>query len=287
MQLLDYFQSYTGVMELLNDKFRNLSVYIWISHHELLSVVALTALLLAACSVGVQTTKVGNFQIAPDFEIETFENVNHQKGEFVSLSGFEGKPVVINFWYPSCPPCRVEMPDLEATFKKYNPKGFRKSHGESERKDAMMLLARIRDGESLSLYYKMIDVDARDFIQNDRFWGPTCNLANALLNQPEMTGDEMHLAILDSFKKYNDDGVEFLGVQSLILDTVEDGQEFIDEFGITFAIGPDIDGAVLIDYGIVNFPSTVFLDKNHEIVRVWAGILTAERLDEIIEPLIQ
>ena len=204
MQLLDDFQSYTGVMELLNDKFRNLSVYIWISHHELLSVVALTALLLAACSVGVQTTKVGNFQIAPDFEIETFENVNYQKGEFVSLSGFEGKPVVINFWYPSCPPCRVEMPDLEATFK-----------------------------------------------------------------------------------KYNDDGVEFLGVQSLILDTVEDGQEFIDEFGITFAIGPDIDGAVLIDYGIVNFPSTVFLDKNHEIVRVWAGILTAERLDEIIEPLIQ
>ena len=37
----------------------------------------------------------------------------------------------------------------------------------------------------------------------------------------------------------------------------------------------------------MNFPSTVFLDKNHEIVRVWAGILTAEKLDEIIEPLIQ
>ena len=66
----------------------------------------------------------------------------------------------------------------------------------------MTLLARIRDGESLSLYYKMIDVDARDFIQNDRFWGPTCNLDNALLNQPEMSGNEVHSAIVESFKKY-------------------------------------------------------------------------------------
>jgi peroxiredoxin len=190
-------------MGMFNDALRTLPAGIGLSRRGLLGIVALSALLLAACSAGVQTTKVGDFEVAPDFEIEAFENINFQKGELVSVSGFEGKPVVVNFWYPSCPPCRLEMPDLEATFN-----------------------------------------------------------------------------------KHKDDGVEFLGVQSLILDTVEDGQEFIDEFGITYAIGPDTDGSVLIDYGIVNFPSTVFLDKNHEIVRVWAGILTAEKLDEIIEPMI-
>ena len=88
--------------------------------------------------------------------------------------------------------------------KRYNPKGFRKHHGESDRKVAMSFLGRVREGESLSLYYKLIDLDARNFIQNDRFWGAICNLANSLLNQPEMFGKEVHLAILESFKKYND-----------------------------------------------------------------------------------
>jgi len=191
-------------MEMISDALKRFPTGIGLSRRGLLGVVAFSSLLLAACSAGVQTTKVGDFEVAPDFEVEAFGNINYEPGELVSVSGFKGKPVVVNFWYPSCPPCRLEIPDLEATFN-----------------------------------------------------------------------------------KHKDDGVEFLGVQSLILDTVEDGQEFIDEFGITYAVGPDADGSVLIDYGIVNFPSTVFLDKNHEIVRVWAGILTAEKLDEIIEPLIQ
>jgi len=85
--------------------------------------------------------------------------------------------------------------------KRYNPKGFRKYHGEGDRADALSFLGRVREGESLSLYYKMIDLDARNFVQNDRIWGVICNLANALLNQPEMSGDEVHSAILESFNK--------------------------------------------------------------------------------------
>ena len=85
--------------------------------------------------------------------------------------------------------------------KRYNPKGFRKYHGEGDRADALSFLGRVREGESLSLYYKLIDLDARNFVQNDRIWGVICNLANALLNQPEMSGDEVHSAILESFKK--------------------------------------------------------------------------------------
>ena len=34
-----------------------------------------------------------------------------------------GSPVVVNFWYAGCPPCRAEAPDLKAVSEAYGPKG--------------------------------------------------------------------------------------------------------------------------------------------------------------------
>jgi thiol-disulfide isomerase/thioredoxin len=133
------------------------------------------------------------------FQLTLFGNENHEAGSTLNLSDHLGKPVVLNFWYPSCPPCRLEMPDLEAASRKH--------------------------------------------------------AAN---------------------------GVEFIGIMSLVLDTVADGQDFIDEFGITYAIGPDSDGSILIDNKVIGFPTTIFLNADHEVVRKWAGILDAEKLDELI-----
>ena len=44
-------------------------------------------------------------------------------GNQVSSTDFLGKVVVLNFWYASCPPCRLESKDLEALNQKYAPKG--------------------------------------------------------------------------------------------------------------------------------------------------------------------
>ncbi|KGP73485.1 TlpA family protein disulfide reductase [Pontibacillus yanchengensis] len=55
--------------------------------------------------------KVG--EKAPDVELETLD------GETVHLSDFEGEPVFLNFWATWCPPCKVEMPEMQTFHEKY------------------------------------------------------------------------------------------------------------------------------------------------------------------------
>ena len=40
------------------------------------------------------------------------------------LQELKGKVVLVNFWATWCPPCRKEMPDLQALFDKYKNQGF-------------------------------------------------------------------------------------------------------------------------------------------------------------------
>jgi peroxiredoxin len=41
-----------------------------------------------------------------------------------SLSGLRGKVVLVNFWATSCVSCVKEMPDLVATHRKFQPRGY-------------------------------------------------------------------------------------------------------------------------------------------------------------------
>ena len=55
-------------------------------------------------------------RLAPDFTLIDLE------GDSVTLSDFQGKAVFINFWATWCPPCRAEMPDIEAVYQEYKSK---------------------------------------------------------------------------------------------------------------------------------------------------------------------
>jgi thiol-disulfide isomerase/thioredoxin len=47
----------------------------------------------------------------------TLQNLD---GEMVSLSDFQGKPVLLNFWATTCPPCLIEMPLIQETADRFS-----------------------------------------------------------------------------------------------------------------------------------------------------------------------
>ena len=46
------------------------------------------------------------------------------QGNSWHLRDLKGKVVLVNFWATWCPPCRKEMPDLQALYDKYQDQGF-------------------------------------------------------------------------------------------------------------------------------------------------------------------
>jgi len=81
-------------------------------------------LLLAACGDSAKSDKGVNEYapkigyLAPDFQLKDYN------GNLIKLSDFKGKPVIINFWATWCPPCRAEMPEIEAAYRKYKKDGL-------------------------------------------------------------------------------------------------------------------------------------------------------------------
>ena len=51
--------------------------------------------------------------LAPDFTLATLD------GSTVRLADLRGKVVLLNFWATWCPPCKAEMPDLDALQRIY------------------------------------------------------------------------------------------------------------------------------------------------------------------------
>jgi peroxiredoxin len=54
---------------------------------------------------------------APDFEVTIIDEHGDPRDR-VRLSDFAGQPVWLNFWGSWCPPCREEMPEIQAAYEK-------------------------------------------------------------------------------------------------------------------------------------------------------------------------
>jgi peroxiredoxin len=79
------------------------------------AIVTLAALMLASCGTP-SCPEIGGQ--APNFTLETVQ------GESLSLSDFQGKPVIINFWSTRCGPCVIEMPIIQEVYDKQPNQGL-------------------------------------------------------------------------------------------------------------------------------------------------------------------
>lgn len=91
----------------------------------------------------------GQKAMAPDF------TVYDGSGQAVTLSGFRGKPVVLNFWASWCGPCRMEMPEFDQEAKQQQGKvQFVMVNMTSEGETAEKASAFVREkGYSLPVFY--------------------------------------------------------------------------------------------------------------------------------------
>ena len=81
-----------------------------------------------------------------------------------------------------------------------------------------------------------------------------------------------------------------IGVQLLGLDTAEDGQKFVNDLNVNYMLGPDrqggASGEILKNYQVQGFPTTIFIDRDQNIVRTWSGALNLEKLEELIQEIL-
>ncbi|MBI2911451.1 MAG: TlpA family protein disulfide reductase [Chloroflexi bacterium] len=172
-------------------------------------VLALATVGLAACAAAAPLPDLGSVPLrgADDFPIAVYQGQDVVGGAQVSYSQImdTGKPVVLNFWAGLCPPCRVEMPDLEATYAQYG--------------DRVLLFG--------------LDV------------GP------------------------------------FVGLGSN-----EDGQKLLKELKVTYPAGTTSSAEVVRRYEIQGMPTTVFIAPDGKVVQKWTGLLTKNKLKELIEKLL-
>ena len=75
-----------------------------------------TTLLTVGCQSKPATTSgsvegIEKGDVAPDFQLYNLG------GEPIALSDFQDKPVLINFWATTCPPCRAEMPYIQQLYE--------------------------------------------------------------------------------------------------------------------------------------------------------------------------
>ena len=70
------------------------------------------------------------------------------------------------------------------------------------------------------------------------------------------------------------------------LGTREEGRALLVELGVRYPAGTTFNEAVARDYEILSMPTTLFITADGRIVRSWSGLLTEEKLNELVDELI-
>lgn len=133
---------------------------------------------------------------APELSLTDLE------GNPVSLQDLQGTVVLVNNWATWCPPCKAEMPTLQAYFEDHHKKGF-----------------------------TIIAIDAGDPV-------------------PEIV-------------------------------------KFVEEYGLTFPVWPDVRMKAIAAFRNQGLPSSYVIDRDGTVRLAWAGAVSRDVLEKYVTPLLK
>jgi cytochrome c biogenesis protein CcmG/thiol:disulfide interchange protein DsbE len=85
--------------------------------------------------------------------------------------------------------------------------------------------------------------------------------------------------------KYAAQGVVFVGVA--YEDVQANSMQFLQQYDITYPVGPDTSGAISISYGVPTVPETVFINPSGVVVDKFGGALSPNMLDQRIAEILK
>ena len=71
------------------------------------------------------------------------------------------------------------------------------------------------------------------------------------------------------------------------LGTNEEGRQLAEALGVTYPTGTTSDASVIQAYQLLGRPATYFITPDGEIARAWTGLMTKDKLTELVEELIE
>ncbi len=86
------------------------------------------------------------------------------------------------------------------------------------------------------------------------------------------------------WRQYSAEELLIVGVD--IQDTDEEAIAFLEEFGVTYPNGRDIDGTITVDYGVIGIPVTFFVGRDGIVQRRWVGAVRDDDLEVWVRELI-
>ena len=86
------------------------------------------------------------------------------------------------------------------------------------------------------------------------------------------------------WQTYRGQDVQFIGVD--IQDSEADALDFLRDYGVTYPNGPDTDGRITVDYGVIGIPVTFFINRQGIVERRWVGAVSETRTTQWVRELV-
>jgi len=97
------------------NKHSHYSLSIFINLKNVLFCVVLIFILYATFGCSAMKSS----QKAPEFDITLYQTEDYSEGDLYRFTREKSLPIVLNFWFPSCPPCVAEMPEINNLYKEH------------------------------------------------------------------------------------------------------------------------------------------------------------------------